>query len=594
MNIIIVDTGVNINHKKFIDDDITGYGFSNGELNNDCHDNFGHGTSIYGIIRECADLCNIINIKLSDNDEHIEVDDLIDLLHYININMSADIINLSLGISLCDKYDDLYNICDILYKKGVIIVSAFDNFGSMSYPAAFDNTIGVVSGDNCKSKTDFEYYDDDIINIGGKGNLQKLCWTTPEHLILEGNSYACAHVCVQIVKFMNGGCKGKKDILSMFNKISKFKYKFPAYNKRQRLFSIDKAALFPFNKEIHSLVRYSSLLDFKITDIYDTKYSANINMSTVTILNDDTVQNLYIKNINNINWDDIDTLILGHLDELSGLINKKTLKEQIISQALENNKNIYSFDPVFIQDVPESGKIFFPYIDEADLPPNRLGKLFRVSKPVVGIFGTSSRQGKFTLQLKLRELFLKKGYYIKQLGTEPSALLYGMDCVFPMGYNSSVHIKEYDAIRYLNFQINELSKEKCDIIIVGSQSGTVTFDTGNISQFTVSPYNFLMGTMPDIVILCVNPFDDLDYIERTINFINSGIETEVFALALFPMDIKDSWASMYGSKEKLSDEKYIKIKDILERKFNMNIYKIGDEDDMNKLMLSIIDYFSEI
>lgn len=32
------------------------------------------------------------------------------------------------------------------------------------------------------------------------------------------------------------------------------------------------------------------------------------------------------------------------------------------------------------------------------------GKLYKFSKPVVGVFGTSSKQGKFTLQLYMRYL----------------------------------------------------------------------------------------------------------------------------------------------------------------------------------------------
>ena len=59
------------------------------------------------------------------------------------------------------------------------------------------------------------------------------------------------------------------------------------------------------------------------------------------------------------------------------------------------------------------------------------------------------------------------------IGTEPSALLYGMDYVFPIGYNSSVYISGFDVIRYLNYIINILCEKGNDLILVGSQSGTV-------------------------------------------------------------------------------------------------------------------------
>ena len=163
----------------------------------------------------------------------------------------------------------------------------------------------------------------------------------------------------------------------------------------------------------------------------------------------------------------------------------------MIQQAIAKGKNIYAFD-----ENPDcnGSNIFYPIINKQSLPPDRFGMLYRISKPVVGILGTSSRQGKFTLQLKLRELLLERGYSIGQIGTEPSALLYGMDYVFPMGYNSSVYIQGFDVIRYTNYIINILCQKNIDLILIGSQSGTVPFDTGNIIQYNIPQYDFLAGT----------------------------------------------------------------------------------------------------
>ena len=176
--------------------------------------------------------------------------------------------------------------------------------------------------------------------------------------------------------------------------------------------------------------------------------------------------------------------------------------------------------------------------------------LYRISRPVIGVFGTSSRQGKFTLQLKLRELFLERGYSVGQIGTEPSALLYGMDYVFPIGYNASVHIAGFDTIRYLNHIINVLCEKDNDIILLGSQSGTVPFDTGNLVQYNIPQYEFLLGSQPDIVILCINPFDDFDYIVRTIKFIESSVDCKVLSLVVFPMTIKDDYFVTFGGKKR--------------------------------------------
>lgn len=51
--------------------------------------------------------------------------------------------------------------------------------------------------------------------------------------------------------------------------------------------------------------------------------------------------------------------------------------------------------------------------------------LYRISTPVLAVCGTSSKQGKFTLQLELRKRFCEMGYKVGQIGTEPNSLLLG-------------------------------------------------------------------------------------------------------------------------------------------------------------------------
>lgn len=88
----------------------------------------------------------------------------------------------------------MYNICKKLTDKGVILVSAFDNSGTISYPAAFENVIGVISGPNCKKSSDFEYMDDTVVNVGAKGGIQRIAWKEPNYILMGGNSFACAYV----------------------------------------------------------------------------------------------------------------------------------------------------------------------------------------------------------------------------------------------------------------------------------------------------------------------------------------------------------------------------------------------------------------
>lgn len=487
IEIIIIDSGVKCNHSSFQDVPIRGFQIYDSNVIEDFEDTYGHGTAIYGIIKKVSDFSNIINIKLSNVEEGINENDLIDVLKYILNNMEPSIINLSLGINVVNNLPELYNVCQKLTEKGVIIISAFDNAGAFSYPAAFDCVIGVTTDPEINNSKDFVFIDDSIVNIAAFGRVQRLEWANPESILLGGNSFACAHVTVQISKYLYNGAKTLSDVLNCLKKDALKEYKNTCHKQRKSFIKVEKAALFPFNKEMHSLIRYSHLLNFDIVDVYDSKYSARVGASTNILMKDENISKFTVKNIERIDWDSIDTLIIGHLDELSRLLGKNELKKNLLQQAIQRKKSVYSFDDlttIFDGCIPEN--VYFPRIDENDLPMNRYGMLYRISKPVIAVFGTSSKQGKFTLQLKLREMFLKNNYSVGQIGTEPSALLFGMEYVFPMGYGNSVYINSFNTILYLNSIINDLCLQNKDVIITGSQSGTIPYDTGNLQNFTIN------------------------------------------------------------------------------------------------------------
>ena len=62
----------------------------------------------------------------------------------------------------------------------------------------------------------------------------------------------------------------------------------------------------------------------------------------------------------------------------------------------------------------------------------------------------------------------------------------------------------------------------------------------------MSRHLFLLGAQPDAIVLCVNPFDELDYIERTVKYIESVVISKVFAVVVFSMNIKNVWTGLCG------------------------------------------------
>ena len=587
VRIAIVDSGVRLDHPA-----VSGHspqmvyhsGLKEGE--GAC----GHGTAIYNIIKKTENFADIINFQITNQEEEISDGALLSCLSIIRDKYDVDIINLSLGLSLCDDIAGLRKVCDDLSSKGVIIVSAFDNIGSISYPAAFKNVIGVTSIDSCRKTGDFIVFEDDVINIGANGNVQRLAWDKPDYILFYGNSFACAHVTVQVARFISEGSVSFSEIMDRFRTIALQVYANDVRHfQRQKLFSIDKAAVFPFNKEMHSIIRFSELLSFEISGVYDVRESSHIGSTTDHIMKAD-VNSVLIKNYEEMDWDSFDTVIIGNIPSHNAHFLAKS-REKVIEKAIALGKNIFSFDDLRSQYHYE--RLYCPTVEREDVPIERLGKLYRITKPVIGVYGTSSCQGKFTLQLELRKKFLEHGYAVGQIGTEPSAQLFGMDYAYPMGYNCSVYIEGHDTITYLNECINTLCQNECDIVITGSQASVLPIDVGNKSMFPIRQYSFLMGTQPDCIVLCVNPFDDLEYIRRTIAFLESSVDGKVIAICVYPMQYKKDWTGMYSQKEPLQMSEFEWLKAIYYKEFSIPVYQLGAEDDTGLLFDNIVSFFSE-
>jgi hypothetical protein len=586
IKIAIVDSGVRLDHPAWRENPPCVVRKSGLKEGGRC----GHGTAIYNIIKKTEKYADIINFQITNKDEEMNYDILVSCLCTIRDEYDVDIINLSLGLSLWDDITQLRQVCSELNEKGVVIVSAFDNIGSISYPAAFENVIGVTTIESCRRVGEFVIFDDDIINIGANGNLQRLAWDTPDYIVNGGNSFACAHVTVQVANFMAEGATGLSEIMEKFRETAlQVSFCKNSNLPKKPLFKIESAAIFPFNKEMHSIIRYNDLLSFQISGVYDIRESAYVGSNTAHIMKAD-VKAFPIKRVEEMDWESFDTLILGNIPSQNAFFLSR-MREKLVEKAMSFGKKIFSFDD--LRNKYKYERLYCPSVDRSDVPPERLGKLFRITKPVIGVYGTSSSQGKFTLQLALRKKFLEFGYIVGQIGTEPSSELFGIDYTYPMGFNSSVYIDSHDSIAYINYRMNKLCEANCDIIITGSQASVLPVDIGNKSMYPIRQYSFLMGTQPDCMILCVNPYDDLEFIGRTILFLESSVDGKVVAICIYPMKYKVDWSGLYSQKEVMKENEVELLKELLSKKFLIPVYQLGKDSEVLALFEDIRSFFTE-
>lgn len=596
-DIVIVDSGVTPEQSTTYK--IPGIGFKQTDDKiikaENYNDVLGHGTAICNVIKSHCKEVNIYMIKIIE-EEYASEQLLLFALQFILKNINCKIVNLSLGINALKERDKMFEVCEKLLKRGTFIVAAFGNDGTITFPAAFDNVIGVCCSNDDLENNEFEIVDNSVITILAKGQKQRVIGRSGVACIEAGNSIACAHFSgilfnilyenKRIVSFENlMECLREKAIKNILLE--------KAEHDNDRFILGKTACLFPFNKEMHSLIRFKHLLSFRIVDVYDSKYSAKIGATTNDLLKISHSDTYVIKALEQIDYDSFDMIIIGHCAEYLRVESQRKAIHSTLLNCIKMNKKIYSFDALSTYEIScnFNKNIFVPQIKERNIQNNTLGMLYKFKEPILGVFGTSSQQGKFTLQLILREKFLNDNYKVGQLGTEPSAILYGMDECYHFGYNAQSLMRADQAIMYINGLLQNISLKNPDVIMVGSQSNILPSEFGHINGYAIKQIQFLLATNPDVVIFCINEFDELNVIERSIKLIEASVDCSVIALVVFPITFNYEHGNNF-KRMQMSKTQFQILKKKIEENFHKPTYLLGNKTDMDELYNQVLQVFS--
>lgn len=594
MNIVIIDSGIKSSHSIFNDINMVHYRYDSSSMSWEKSENpvlsSGHGTGVASIVTNKLKDITVYSFEIFDENLQCSEKDLIECLEYIYINIECSLINMSLGTL---KYNSkLYSICQKLKLKNVIVVAAFSNDGGISYPAAFNCVIGVDASLRCKKNDEFVYVKNSLINVKAKGLNQRVAWDKEEYVITQGASYACGYVANYIIRLLKKGISSYEDILKKIYEACVFVYNNQTYINKIHYKKFTRIAVFPYNKEVSSIVNMASIYQIHISGIYEHSRLGHIGMEVESIYSG---KRYTIQNIKDCNWNDFDLMVIGHLDEQENRLNI-SLKKDILDMCLQHHKHVYSFDMHYMIEYKNKFDLqnlyfYYPEIEKKFNEMVNLNKLFSISVPIVAIFGTSKQQGKFTLQLLLREYLLKMGYKVGQIGTEPQSLLFDFDFSIPLGYESSNDMSRNELIPLVNYQLHEIEKKEVDIILVGSQSGTVPRAYNNMSYFNNQVLDFLCGVNPDVVILCINYHDEIDYIIRTINGIEAVGNCCVVALCMFPKGYLNDWDLMNDKKEKIDNHLLDIKKESIEERLGYPVFILGRKDVPEQIVEQLLIYF---
>jgi uncharacterized NAD-dependent epimerase/dehydratase family protein len=564
----------------------------------DYSDVYGHGTAVTDLLMsQCSENVNFFVVRILDKDGSCSSGILYRALQYIFKNIHCDLIHISAGVERLENSKELYEIIGSMLKNKEYIVAAFANSGSVSYPAAFDNVLGVDISSNSLKKEQYEAVEGSIVDYRTSSRFYRVNWLG-KTVIVNGSSFSSTAVTAKAGAILVEKCIGSleelKDELRK-KAVSIYEYeKYPQLvSARQMSEQIKKAIVFPFNKEVFQIAGNEEMCDFEIVGYYSFRYDFNLNKRISDVLTYSENEK-FIKDIMDVDWgDDFDTVILGHCNDVSKSLRKDVIDE-LLSCAKRNNKKVYSLADIssYIKKYPGSIERFtFPYIDISDLPKNHFGKLRKTSKPVVSVCGTSSKQGKFHVQLALRKRFLNDGYKPYQISTEPTGYLFGMDKVFPIGFESTFYLSEQDAVITMNDSLFEAEMSNADLILIGSQSGTIPHHYDNTENLTIQQTELLMAVNPDAVIICINYDDDDSYIERTKKYIESISVCKVVGMCMLPVKYERKINTL--SKLPLDKAEILKRKADITEKFGLDLYIIGESSEMDNLYNAVIGFFGQ-
>jgi len=163
--VAVIDTGVDYNHTDLSGRIIKGYDFINND--SDPMDDHWHGTHVAGVVAAATDNgkgvaaiswgAKILAIKAMDNNGSGTDVTVANGIKYAADN-GAKVINLSLGGG--GYSSTLANAVSYAQGRGCIVVAAAGNSNSntTSYPAGYQNVIGVAATDSSDNKASFSNY----------------------------------------------------------------------------------------------------------------------------------------------------------------------------------------------------------------------------------------------------------------------------------------------------------------------------------------------------------------------------------------------------------------------------------------------------
>jgi uncharacterized NAD-dependent epimerase/dehydratase family protein len=585
LRVAVIDTGIDPSHPG-VAEVVGGAGLSIGAdgavaFGDDPRDLAGHGTACAGVAsRGLSARIELLAIRVVDDRGGSTVR-LLEAAIPWAVGHGARVINISLGAPIWqeDARERLRAVCAEAVRRGVIVIAAAGPDGTRALPAVLDEVIAVGSA---ICPPDILYVaDEEHLDFLARGDLQRVPWIGGQTVLGQGTSLAAAHVTNAVCKILlrapaldAAGVRAAlaaQAIQGAAASRGEWRRRADAFYRGRtpaRASFLRRVALYPFNKEIHALVRFRAELPFTIAAVADPPGKRLSGRDAASVLGDPPA-NLPIHASFERALDDADSVILGHLEAIDdGLL------RQLVTRAVERGKGVFSLSRLGGPELAEVRALaerrgvpcadptvtraevapLFGIDAEPGLAPDGGEDLLRDPRlrahgrtvrrrlrgalvhdcPVLGVFGTSRAQGKFSLQLGLRATLSQMGYRVAHLATEPTGMLLGATATLPTGYERGDDLTLEETSYLVHLLSTEIkNRERPDLLLVGSQSSAVTVspDLYRLGLGTLGTLALGAAAQPDACVLVCNPEDPPDHVQRCRAAIESVLHSRVIAAA---------------------------------------------------------------
>lgn len=320
-------------------------------------DVLGHGTACAALIQRIEPAVSICSVAIIDEPGVGSLPALVAGIEWATAER-VQVINVSLGVVEITRAEAerLSQVCALAVEAGIIIVAAEQNEGLISYPAHLPTVIGVRGARVFGDET-YHYCPGQAIECIARGDAQRVQWLGGEQALIGGSSLAASRIAGIVARFKHRQrSAGLQQIRALLRaEASRVLAEAPTVETSMgNVASEDgdgamrNVALYPYTKEMHSLVRFRDLLPFQISGVADPPGRGQVGKDAGESIGA-AVAGLPVLASLRQAVQGADTLILGYLKQLGGL-RGRDLQRECLELALEKNLQVFSFEPLLEQD----------------------------------------------------------------------------------------------------------------------------------------------------------------------------------------------------------------------------------------------------